>query len=106
MIGRKAEAILNRAVRYAVEREHEYFTLEHVLWSLLGDSEISDALAACGGDPGLIRKELEAYLQTEIPKAARNESGTKSDAPRSHDTHEIHDSREARESGDDDDHSA
>ena len=33
MIGRKAEAVLNLAVRYAVDREHEYFTLEHVLWA-------------------------------------------------------------------------
>ena len=37
MIGRKAEAVLNLAVRYAVDRDHEYFTLEHVLWALLGE---------------------------------------------------------------------
>src|SRR6476659_8897126 len=72
MIGRKAEAILNRAVRYAVEHEHEYFTLEHVLWSLLADSQIRDTIEACGGNPADIRKELEFYLQTEIPKAARS----------------------------------
>ncbi len=72
MIGRKAEAILNRAVRYAVEQEHEYFTLEHVFWSLLRDSSVSDTVVACGGDPTEIQKQLEAYLQSEIPKAARS----------------------------------
>lgn len=69
MIGRKAEIVLNRAVRYAFEQEHEYFTLEHVLWSLLGDSKIVETIQACGGSPGGIRLELEKYLQNEIPKA-------------------------------------
>src|SRR3954463_2585404 len=73
MIGRKAEAILNRAVRYAVEQEHEYFTLEHVLWSLLADSKISETVSACGGDSFQMRRELEGYLQTEIPKASRSD---------------------------------
>ncbi|MFZ9595883.1 MAG: AAA family ATPase [Bdellovibrionia bacterium] len=73
MIGRKAEAVLNRAVRSAVEQEHEYFTLEHVLWSLLADAKISETILACGGDPQEIRRELELYLQAEIPKASRAE---------------------------------
>jgi len=76
MIGRKAEAVLNRAVRYAVEHEHEYFTLEHVLWSLLGDSQIHEAIQACGGNSQEIRLELESYLQAEIPKATRPDSPT------------------------------
>ncbi len=71
MIGRKAEAILNRAVRYAVEQEHEYFTLEHVFWSLLKDSSVHETVIACGGSPEEIQKQLESYLQTEIPKATR-----------------------------------
>src|SRR6185312_11826683 len=71
MIGRKAEVVLNRAVRFAVEHEHEYFTLEHVLWSLLADSQIHEVIRACGGDPVEIRAELEKYLSSEVPKAVR-----------------------------------
>ena len=71
MIGRKAETVLNRAVRSAVDQEHEYFTLEHVLWSLMADSKISETIQACGGNPSEIRLELEDYLRVEIPKAAR-----------------------------------
>ncbi|MEO5969658.1 MAG: AAA family ATPase, partial [Bdellovibrionia bacterium] len=77
MIGRKAETVLNRAVRSAVDQEHEYFTLEHVLWSLMADSKISETIQACGGNPGEIRLELEDYLRVEIPKAARaDQSGS------------------------------
>jgi ATP-dependent Clp protease ATP-binding subunit ClpA len=76
MIGRKAEAILNRAVRYAVEQEHEYFTLEHVLWSLLSDAQINEAIAASGGDSFQMKKELETYLLAEIPKARRPQRGS------------------------------
>ena len=76
MIGRKAEAILNRAVRYAVEQEHEYFTLEHVFWSLLKDASVHETVVACGGDPDEIQKQLESYLQTEIPKAVRPSSSS------------------------------
>jgi ATP-dependent Clp protease ATP-binding subunit ClpA len=71
MIGRKAETVLNRAVRYAVEHEHEYFTLEHVLWSLLAETVIVDTVRACGGDSYQVRKDLEAYLENEIPKAPK-----------------------------------
>src|ERR1700685_3138571 len=83
MIGRKAETVLNRAVRYAVEQEHEYFTLEHVLWSLLADPKISETVKACGGNPASLRLELEAYLQTEIPKARTSSENSPSGEPSS-----------------------
>ncbi len=79
MIGKKAEVVLNRAVRYAVDHEHEYFTLEHVLWSLLAENAILMAVRACGGDPFQLRKELETYLGNEIPKAARKRGGPDGD---------------------------
>ena len=86
MIGRKAETVLNRAVRYAVEHEHEYFTLEHVLWSLLAETAIVETVRACGGESVVIRKELEAYLETEIPKAPRQSAPApaKKDGPAEH----------------------
>jgi ATP-dependent Clp protease ATP-binding subunit ClpA len=89
MIGHKAETVLNRAVRYAVEQEHEYFTLEHVLWSLLADTQIYDAILACGGNPSLIRGELEAYLQTEIPKATPTEGSSSSETSDGMEEHPI-----------------
>src|SRR6185437_15709922 len=69
MIGRKAEAVLNLAVRYAVDRDHEYFTLEHVLWALLGEDLVVETLRACGGDLDELKQDLEKFLDSEIPKA-------------------------------------
>ena len=52
MIGRKTEAVLSRAVGFALENDHEYFTLEHVLWALLAEPYAAETLQACGADLG------------------------------------------------------
>ncbi|HLE00683.1 MAG TPA: ATP-dependent Clp protease ATP-binding subunit ClpA [Bdellovibrionota bacterium] len=77
MIGRKAETVLNRAVRYAVEKDHEYFTLEHVFWSLLKEPEIIEILDACGADIDDLREDLDQYLSTEVPEVKPEETDLK-----------------------------
>ncbi len=67
MIGRRAEEVLNGAVRLAFERQHEYFTLEHVLLSLLEESDILDILQACNVSYLDLQKALEEYLEKEVP---------------------------------------
>ena len=73
MIGRRAEEVLNRAVRFAFERSHEYFTLEHVLLSMLEDSNILDIISACGGSYLDLQKDLEDYLDREVPQKDSSE---------------------------------
>lgn len=79
MIGKKAEEVLNRAVRYAFDRKHEYFTLEHVLLSLTEEAEISQVLAECGADLEKMRAGLENYLDREVP--ATSEGDSESEGP-------------------------
>lgn len=67
MIGKRAETVMNRAIGHAVSHAHEYFTLEHVLWSLLEEADIAETIRACGGDPIGLRADLELYLKREIP---------------------------------------
>ncbi len=67
MIGKKAELVMNRAIGHAVSQAHEYFTLEHVLWSLLEETDVAETVRACGGDPLGLRADLDAYLKREIP---------------------------------------
>jgi ATP-dependent Clp protease ATP-binding subunit ClpA len=73
MIGKRAEEVLNRAVRFAFERRQEYFTLEHVLLSLLEETDILDMVRACGGKDDEMRRSLEDYLDREVPKRAQAE---------------------------------
>lgn len=67
MIGKRAEVVMNRAIGHAVLHSHEYFTLEHVLWSLLEEADIAETVRACGGDPVGLRSEIAQYLKREIP---------------------------------------
>ncbi len=68
MIGKSTEAILNRAIRTAVARGHEYFTLEHVFLAMLDETEVIEILEACSADIEDLRKGLEKHLDDEVPK--------------------------------------
>jgi ATP-dependent Clp protease ATP-binding subunit ClpA len=67
---------LNRCIQQAFtlarEARHEYLTLEHLLLALQDDPLVVQAVAACGGDSGRLRKELQACLteQMEVLPAA------------------------------------
>lgn len=65
MIGSRAEKTLNRAIQYAVQHRHEFFTLEHVLWSLLQEARVVEILEICGLDVQVVRGEVEAFLAQE-----------------------------------------
>ena len=69
MISRKSEDVLNKAGRYAFERRHEYCTLEHVFWALLEDPKVRETVEACGVKPARLKRELEEYLEREMPRA-------------------------------------
>jgi ATP-dependent Clp protease ATP-binding subunit ClpA len=63
-------AALNHCIQHAFslarEARHEYLTLEHLLLALQDDPQVLNAVAACGGDAGRLRKELEAFLEQRM----------------------------------------
>jgi ATP-dependent Clp protease ATP-binding subunit ClpA len=61
-LSRTLEASLTLAVRDARRRRHEFLCLEHVLWALLRDQDVAEAIRACGGDPEKLARDLEHYL--------------------------------------------
>lgn len=71
MIGKKAEQVINRAVRLAMDHDHEYFTLEHVTWCLLDEREISETLRACNTNPTELKSELFSYMEREVPRRGK-----------------------------------
>jgi len=55
---RNLEQTLHRAVALAGQRRHEYATLEHLLLSLLEDTEAAAVLRACSVDLAALKKCL------------------------------------------------
>jgi ATP-dependent Clp protease ATP-binding subunit ClpA len=63
---RSLEKALHRALALANERRHEYATLEHLLLALADDKDAAAVMKACGVDLGQLRRDLEAYIDTEL----------------------------------------
>jgi ATP-dependent Clp protease ATP-binding subunit ClpA len=59
---------LSQAMSDAMERRHEYVTLEHILLALLNDPVTSEVLEACGADLARLEADLVLFLDHEVPK--------------------------------------
>lgn len=68
MITRELEETLNRAFNEAVNRRHEFLTLEHVLLSLLQDKTARDVIRHCKGDIRNLQRELDKFLEEKLEK--------------------------------------
>ncbi|MFZ5734619.1 MAG: ATP-dependent Clp protease ATP-binding subunit ClpA [Pseudomonadota bacterium] len=60
------EQSLHRALAVANERHHQYATLEHLLLSLIDDSDAAAVMRACSVDLDKLRASLVNYLETEF----------------------------------------
>jgi ATP-dependent Clp protease ATP-binding subunit ClpA len=68
MISRELEVTLGLALREAVRRQHEYLTLEHVLYALLHDSDVSEVLRNCGGNVDQLKRDVDKFLNDKIER--------------------------------------
>ena len=64
-LSRELNIALQLAVDLARERQHEFLTLEHVLYALLTDPDASACLEACGADLKKLETEIEAFFETQ-----------------------------------------
>src|SRR6202162_2315482 len=60
------EQSLHRALAIANERHHQYATREHLLLSLIDDSDAAAVMRACSVDLDKLRTSLVAYLESEL----------------------------------------
>src|SRR5665213_3089832 len=60
------EQSLHRALAIANERHHQYATLEHLLLSLIDDSDAAAVMRACSVDLDKLKTSLVNYLETEL----------------------------------------
>ncbi|HEX8456559.1 MAG TPA: ATP-dependent Clp protease ATP-binding subunit ClpA [Pyrinomonadaceae bacterium] len=72
MITRELQATLSAAVEEAIERRHEYVTLEHLLFALLSDRTASNIIHNCGGDTDALRRDLEKFFDERIEPLAED----------------------------------
>ncbi|HEY9404714.1 MAG TPA: ATP-dependent Clp protease ATP-binding subunit ClpA [Pyrinomonadaceae bacterium] len=70
MITRELQATLSAAVEEAIERRHEYVTLEHLLLALLSDRTAGNVIQNCGGDTDALRRDLERFFDERVEQLA------------------------------------
>ncbi|WP_130472653.1 ATP-dependent Clp protease ATP-binding subunit ClpA [Candidatus Magnetaquicoccus inordinatus] len=76
MISRHLELTLNKAIRSAQLRRHQYATVEHLLLALLENPEATAVLLQCDCDLGALANDLEAHLSVHVPALERGVSPT------------------------------
>jgi ATP-dependent Clp protease ATP-binding subunit ClpA len=73
MFSTSVEVVLHIAFREAVSRRHAYLTLEHLLYALAHDPDGERILGAVGTDLGLLRRNLNAYLDHSVEQLPRGQ---------------------------------
>ncbi len=68
MLSKTLEMALIRAIREAKSYNHEYVTVEHMLFGLLDDELTSYIISECGGSIENLRNRLETFFSGGIPK--------------------------------------
>ncbi len=66
MLSRNLETTLHRSLECAQERQHEFTTLEHLLFALTEDQDAVAVLRACDVDVPKLRLELVEYLDSAL----------------------------------------
>lgn len=70
-IDEELSRIMAVAFADARSRKHEYLTPEHILYASLFFAAGAGIISQCGANVELMKKELETYLNEQVPKAAK-----------------------------------
>ncbi len=60
--------LLVTTIRDVKKRQHEYITVEHIIFSSLFDSVVVSILKTCGADISKLKVDLDAYLTKEFDR--------------------------------------
>lgn len=72
-IDKELNRIMAMAFADARSRKHEYLTPEHILYASLFFAAGAGIISQCGANVELMKKELETYLNEQVPKAAKTD---------------------------------
>jgi len=73
MIAKELQATLSVAVNEAIRRQHEFLTLEHLLYALTHDRTASRTIRACGGDAERLRDEVVKFFDEQMESLPERE---------------------------------
>jgi ATP-dependent Clp protease ATP-binding subunit ClpA len=76
MIAKELQNTFSNALSEAVQRRHEYITLEHLLLALIDDPSAQDVLRNCGADLDALRKEVSRFLDDNFENVPEDEETT------------------------------
>src|SRR4051812_30658211 len=68
-------ATMHRALAYAIQRKHQYETLEHLLVALIDDVDASAVMKACKVDLGALKERLTSYLDNDLKTMVISDGG-------------------------------
>lgn len=75
MLSKTLEASLIKAIKEAKTHNHEFVTVEHMLYGLLHDELTTYIIRECGGSVESLKQRLESFLIKEVPTISES-SGT------------------------------
>jgi ATP-dependent Clp protease ATP-binding subunit ClpA len=68
MINKEFELTIEAIIRDARARNHEYLTVEHILFAVLHDDLGVDIILGCGGSVENLMASLEKYFEEQVPQ--------------------------------------
>ena len=70
MLTKELQLSLNRAVDESINRQHEYITLEHLLFALLHEKTATQVIRNCGGNVDMLKQEVEKYFTDNFERVS------------------------------------
>jgi ATP-dependent Clp protease ATP-binding subunit ClpA len=70
MINKEFELTIEAIIKDARTRNHEYLTVEHILFAVLHDDLGVDIIMGCGGNIEHLKSSLEKYFAEQVPQVA------------------------------------
>ncbi|MBT8121878.1 MAG: AAA family ATPase, partial [Gammaproteobacteria bacterium] len=74
MLSKELEFTLNLAFKEARENNHEFMTVEHLLYALLGNPSAVEVLRACGGNIEQLKHDVSTFLDETTPRLSTDDT--------------------------------
>ncbi len=76
MISKDVELMLGAAAREAHVRNHEYLSLEHLLFAIIHHEKGEELITACGGDLKRLKMRIENFFNTHLEQLSSGKNET------------------------------